>query len=433
MNILILGSGGREHCIAWKISQNTKVDKIYAIPGNAGIARIAECTNMSLEKGNFPSILEFVENNKIDFTIIGPEAPLVEGIVDFLEENGHKAFGPSKDAARIEGSKVFTKKFAEKNNIPGAKAYFFKKNEYEKAKDFISELRDNSYPWVIKADGLAAGKGVIICKDQLEMLKALEDFFIRGVFGKSGEEIIIEEFIEGFEVSIMCICDGKRIIPMEPAQDYKRIFDSDKGSNTGGMGSFSPVPFVDDILLEKILDKIILPTFESLKREGIDYRGILYGGIIVKENEPYLLEYNCRFGDPETQVVLPRLDSDLLDILMNASKGNLGNIELKWSTNKCVCVVIASRGYPQTSSKGDIIYGVKEHSDKNDVLIFHAGTVMDKDDIVTSGGRVLNIVSMDKTFNGAIEKNYNKIKSINFNGMQYRNDIARKVAEKENN
>ena len=254
------------------------------------------------------------------------------------------------------------------------------------------------------------GKG----SDRLEMLGALNDFFIKDIFGRAGEEIIIEEFIEGFEVSIMCICDGKRIIPMQTAQDYKRIFDSDKGRNTGGMGSFSPLPFVDSNLQKKILDRIIFPTFESLKKEGINYKGILYGGIIVKDNEPYLLEYNCRFGDPETQVVLPRLNSDLLDILMNASNGNLDSTELIWSAQKCVCVVIASKGYPETSSKGDIIYGVKEHSNENVIFIFHAGTSIQDGNIVTNGGRVLNIVSKDKTFNGAINKIYSKIKSINF-------------------
>ncbi len=430
MNILILGSGGREHCLAWKLSQSKKINNIFAIPGNAGIAQIAECTALPINKDNFPSILEFIKNNNIDFTIVGPEAPLVEGITDYLEGNGHAVFGPSKDAAKIEGSKVFTKKFAVRNNIPGAKAYFFKKNDYEKAKEFIEGLDAASYPWVIKADGLASGKGVLICNSRHELLEALKDFFIENLFGKSGEEIIIEEFIEGFELSIMCICDGKRIIPMEPAQDYKRIFDNDKGKNTGGMGSFSPLPFVDNVLQKKILERIIFPTFESLKKEGIIYKGILYGGIIIKDNEPYLLEYNCRFGDPETQVVLPRLDNDLLELLVNAGTGNLGSTELAWSAKKCVCVVIASKGYPETFSKGDIIYGIKDYSNKSDTLVFHAGTSMDKGNIVTNGGRVLNIVSQDKTFNGAIEKNYNKIKNINFDGMQYRNDIARKVAEK---
>jgi phosphoribosylamine--glycine ligase len=430
MNILILGSGGREHCLAWKVSQNRKVKKIFVAPGNAGIAGIANCVDIPTDKDNFPALLEFINNNKIDFTIVGPEAPLVDGITDYLEKNGHAVFGPSENAARIEGSKVFTKKFAERNNIPGAKAYFFKKNEYEKAKAFIENLDADSYPWVIKADGLASGKGVIICKNKDEMIKALRGFFIEDLFGKSGEEIVIEEFIAGFEVSVMCLCDGKSIIPMEFAQDYKRIFDDDKGKNTGGMGSFSPVPFVDESLRRKILDKIIFPTFDSLKKEGIVYKGILYGGIIIKNNEPYLLEYNCRFGDPETQVVLPGLKNDLLEILMNAASGNLDGTELEWSGEKCICVVIASKGYPDTSSRGDVIHGISKHSNKDDILVFHAGTRMENGNIVTNGGRVLNIVSKDITFKGAIEKNYNKIKSINFDGMQFRNDIARKVAEK---
>lgn len=429
MNVLILGSGGREHCIAWKVSQSEKTGKIFAIPGNAGIAGIAECADFSLGASDFNKILEFIRNKKIDFTIVGPEAPLVDGIVDFLEAKGHAVFGPSKEAARIEGSKVFTKKLAIKNNIPGPGAYFFKNNEYDKAKDFIDGLDSKSYPWVVKADGLAAGKGVLICKNKAEALSALNEIFIKEIFGKSGSEIIIEEFISGFEVSIMCLCDGERIIPMEAAQDYKRIFDNDKGKNTGGMGSFSPLPFVDNMLFKKALDKIIFPTFEALKKEGIKYKGILYGGIIVRDNEPYLLEYNCRFGDPETQVILPRLNSDLLEILLKASEGKLENTILQWNSDKCVCVVIASKGYPDTASKGDIIYGAEDDFYKEDILVFHAGTARKNNNLVTNGGRVLNIVSMDKTFKGAIKKNYSMIKNIKFDGMQYRKDIARKVEE----
>ena len=430
MNVLILGGGGREHCIAWKISQNKKINKIFAIPGNAGIAEIAECVELSLAGSNFTEILEFIKSKKVDFTIVGPEAPLVDGIVDYLEERGHAVFGPSKEAARIEGSKVFTKKLAIKNNIPGPEAYFFKKDEYDKARDFIKALDKSSYPWVIKVDGLAAGKGVLICKNKPEALDALKEIFVKEIFGKSGREIIIEEFIRGFEVSIMCLCDGEQIIPLEPAQDYKRIFDGDKGKNTGGMGSFSPLPFVDRKLLEKALDKIIFPTFEALKTEGINYKGILYGGIIVKNNEPYLLEYNCRFGDPETQAVLPRLNSDLLEILLKAGSGKLDNDRLQWSRQKCVCVVIASKGYPETSSKGDIIYGTGDALSKDDVLIFHAGTRLKENNLVTNGGRVLNVVSRDITFKDAIRKNYDRIKSIKFDGMQYRNDIAGKAEER---
>jgi len=429
MNVLILGSGAREHCIAWKISQSPKASEIFAIPGNAGIREIAQCADVSLEKENFPLILKFIKENKIDFTVVGPEAPLVDGIVDYLKQNGHNVFGPSKEAAMIEGSKVFTKKLAIKNNIPVAKAYFFKKNEYEKVKEFIEKLKNSSYPWVIKADGLAAGKGVIICQNKQEMIESIKDFFIENKFGKSGEEIIIEEFISGFEISIMCLCDGKRLIPMELAQDYKRVFDGDKGKNTGGMGSYSPVPFVSDDLLKKILDDIINPTFKALNNEGIEYKGVLYGGIIVKNGNPYLLEYNCRFGDPETQVVIPRLKNDLLSLLIDASNGSLAKTELNWSKDKCVCVVIASKGYPETSLKGDVIYGLKNNENSEDIMIFHAGTRIVNGNIVTNGGRVLNVVSKAATFKEAISKNYEKVKNISFEGMQYRSDIAKKVAE----
>jgi len=429
MNVLILGSGAREHCIAWKISQSPKVGEIFAIPGNAGIKEIAHCTDISLKKENFPSILEFIKENKTDFTIVGPEAPLVDGIIDYLQLNGHIAFGPSKEAAMIEGSKVFTKKLALKNDIPTAKAYFFKKNDYDKARKFIEEIESSSYPWVIKADGLAAGKGVIICQNKEEMIGSLKGFFIDNKFGKSGEEIIIEEFISGFEISIMCLCDGKKLIPMELAQDYKKIFDDDKGKNTGGMGSYSPLPFVSDSLLKKILNNIIYPTFKALQNEGIEYKGILYGGIIVRNEDPYLLEYNCRFGDPETQVVLPRLEDDLLRLLVDASNGNLAESKLGWSKDKCVCTVIASKGYPETSSRGDVIYGITSNNNKDDIMIFHAGTSYKNGNLVTDGGRVLNVVSKAPTFREAIDKNYEKIKSIRFEGMQYRNDIARKVME----
>lgn len=429
MNILIIGSGGREHCLAWKISQSASVDKLFAIPGNIGIAQIAECKNISLSKENFKDILQFIKKNKIDFTVVGPEAPLVDGIVDYLSENRCLAFGPGKVAAQVEGSKVFTKKLCMNYDIPTAKAVFFNKSDADKAVKYINGLKDYKFPYVIKADGLAAGKGVIIAQNKKELLDAMNGFFVENRFGKSGEEIVIEDFISGFEVSLLCLCDGKTLIPMDLAQDYKKIFDGDNGKNTGGMGSYSPLPFIDDILYEKILNKIIFPTFNALKTEGIDYKGVLYGGIIVKENKPYLLEYNCRFGDPEIQVVLPRLGDDVVPVLMDCASGTLNSTKLSWGNSKTVCIVLASKGYPGSSSKGDVISGLEDVAGVKDVFIFHAGTGSADDNIVTNGGRVLNVVARAETFKEARKMVYKSIEKIKFDGMQFRKDIALKVEE----
>jgi phosphoribosylamine--glycine ligase len=429
MNILIIGSGGREHCLAWKISQSKLVDNLFAIPGNAGISQIAKCEDIGISKNNFKDILQFIYKNKIDFTVIGPEAPLVDGLVDYLNENNCSAFGPNKTAAKIEGSKVFTKKLCMKYNIPTANAVFFKKSELKDALKFVNNLKDEKFPYVIKADGLAAGKGVIIAKSKEELINALNEFFLEEKFGAAGEEVIIEDFISGFEVSLLCLIDGNILIPLELAQDYKKIFDNDKGGNTGGMGSFSPLPFVSSSLYQKILNKIIFPTFNALKSEGINYKGVLYGGIIIKDDEPFLLEYNCRFGDPETQSILPRLKNDILQLMINCANGNLNNTKLEWSDNKTVCVVIASKGYPNSSSKGDIITGLDEINLEGKVLVFHAGTKKQNNMLVTNGGRVLNIVASAKTFKEARNLVYRSIENIKFDGMQFRKDIALKVQE----
>ena len=427
MNILVLGSGGREHCLIWKISQSREVKNIFAIPGNAGIAQIAQCADIALSKNNFADIFDFIKKNKIDFTVVGPEAPLVDGIVDFLSGKGCLVFGPDKTAAQIEGSKVFTKKLCSKYGIPTAKAVFFNKSEYEDALDYIKSLNDKKFPYVIKADGLAAGKGVIIAKNKSELLNALDEFFVKNIFGSSGEDIVIEDFISGFEVSLLCLCDGNTLIPLDLAQDYKKIFDGDQGKNTGGMGSYSPLPFIGSQLYREIMDRIIFPTFYALKNEGIDYKGVLYGGIIIKNNEPYLLEYNCRFGDPETQAVIPRLKNDIVPVLMGCARGTLKDTSLDWSDDRSVCVVLASKGYPQSSSSGDIISGLDELQNKKNIFAFHAGTKKDNNEIYTNGGRVLNIVSVAKTFKDARTIVYEGIEKISFEGMQFRKDIALKV------
>jgi phosphoribosylamine---glycine ligase len=427
MKILVIGNGSREHCLVWKISQSKEVDKIFAIPGNTGIAQIAKCENIPLSKENFKNILSFIKENEIDFTVVGPEAPLVDGIVDFLSENGCLAFGPDKESAQIEGSKVFTKKLCSKYDIPTANAAFFNKSEYSEAITYVNSLNSEKFPYVIKADGLAAGKGVIIAKNRAELLDGLKEFFVEDIFGTSGENIIIEDFISGFEVSLLCLCDGDTLIPLDMAQDYKKIFDGDLGKNTGGMGSYSPLPFIDEILYRKIMDKIIFPTFDALKKEGIKYKGVLYGGVIVSNNEPFLLEYNCRFGDPETQAIIPRMKNDIIPVLMSCTLGTLKNINLEWENDKSVCVVIASKGYPQSSSSGDIIYGLDKLRSIPNIFVFHAGTKNEDNEIVTNGGRVLSVVSLGKSFKDARETVYESIEKISFNGMQFRKDIALKV------
>ena len=430
MKILVIGGGGREHCIAWKISNSEGNIKLFSIPGNPGMEELGECFSIDLKDENFKNIVDFVEEKEINFTVVGPEAPLVDGIVDCFEASGHKIFGPNKKASKIEGSKVFTKELCKKYKIPTADSIKFNRLDYRDALKYIHNLKEDNYPIVIKADGLAAGKGVVVAESRQQAVSAVEDCFVKRVFGKSGDSIIIEEFIKGFEVSILCLCDGKNIVPMVLAQDYKKILDGDEGKNTGGMGSYSPVPMVDESIYKKIMYEIIYPTYDGLCREGILYKGILYGGIIISNSQPYLLEYNCRFGDPESQVILPRLLDDFLELLINCSEGNLAQTKLRWDDSKCVCVVTASRGYPESSSKGDEISGIEIFKKEKDIYIFHAGTKKDNGKLYTNGGRVLNIVSKGRTFKEARKKVYNAVSMINFEGMQYRKDIALRAEER---
>jgi phosphoribosylamine--glycine ligase len=430
MDVLIIGGGGREHCLAWKISKSRLVNKVYAIPGNAGIAEIAKCADISVSKDNFQSLLNFVKEKKVDLVVVGPEAPLVDGIVNFFSKNGIKIFGPSKKASMIEGSKVFAKKLCWKYGIPTADGNIFLKEEYKEALNFIEGIARDKFPVVIKADGLAAGKGVIIADDREAAIEALKDCFVRNIFGQAGETVIIEDFMSGYEVSILNLCDGRDIVPMVLAQDYKRIFDNDKGKNTGGMGSYSPVPMVSREMYKKILNTIIYPTYKSLIKENIEYKGILYGGIIISDNQPYLLEYNCRFGDPETQAILPRLNDDIVPLLLNCINGKLSKRKLDWDNKKCVCIVAASKGYPESSSCGDVIEGLDScHESDSDLYVFHAGTKVLNNKIATNGGRVLGVVSKADSFTAARKKVFSELKKIKFNGMQYRKDIALKAEE----
>ncbi len=424
MRVLIIGSGGREHCLAWKILENGCKNMVFAIPGNPGISEIGECLNISIDNSNFNNIANYIREKEIDLTIIGPEAPLVEGIVDFLNDRGLKVFGPNKEAAQLEGSKIFTKGLCKKYNIPTAESVEFKREQFDDAAEYIRSLPDSNFPLVLKIDGLAAGKGVLIPASRSEALSSLKDIFIKDVFKASGDSLIIEKFIDGFEVSILNLCDGKDVVPLVLAQDYKKIFDGDNGKNTGGMGSYSPVPSVDEKQFQKILDQIIYPTYEALLSENIDYRGILYGGIIISKGQPYLLEYNCRFGDPETQAILPRLKGDLPEILMDCIEGRIGRRTLEWEESNCVCVVLASKGYPESSSSGDMINGLEGFKGKKDTMVFHAGTRSSDGNIYTNGGRVLGVVAKADSFIDARKKVYDSISRIDFDGMQYRKDIA---------
>jgi phosphoribosylamine--glycine ligase len=380
MKILVIGSGGREHALVLKLAQSRQVNKLYAIPGNAGIAELAECVNISL-KDNFDKLAKFVEKNRIDLTVVGPEVPLVDGIVDCFQSKGLAIFGPSKSAAQLEGSKVWAKEFMIRHGLPTAKYKIF--NNRDEAVKYISTI---PMPTVVKADGLAAGKGVLICKTQDEAVAAIDLIMSERAFGAAGERIIIEDCLAGKEVSMLAFTDGRTIVPMVTAQDYKRALDNDEGLNTGGMGSISPSPNVTQELAKKIYDKVLVPTIQGLNKDGIRYVGIVYAGLMVVEGEPYLLEYNCRFGDPETQVILPRLKTDLLDIIQACLANKLDEIRIEWDDRSAVCVVLASGGYPGKYQTGFEISGLDKlnpvRKDKfsnginqnDELFVYHAGT-----------------------------------------------------------
>ncbi len=428
MNVLIIGSGGREHAIAWKVAQSPKVKKLWCLPGNAGIGQIAQLETAT-HWAQFGELSKFIDDNKIDLTIVGPEAPLCKGLVDALEAQGKRAFGPKLNGAMLEGSKIFSKEFLKKHKIPTADYEVF--TDFEKAEDYVESRFNGPNPpkkLVIKADGLAAGKGVFICGNLDEAVSALSQCLAQMVFGDAGKKVIIEECLTGPEVSLLAFVDGKTLVPMVTAQDYKRVNDHDEGLNTGGMGCISPSPIFTDELRAKIMKKVMEPTLKGLKKDGIDYKGVLYTGLMIVDGEPYVLEFNCRFGDPETQVILPRLKSDLVDVMEACIDGKLGDMELEWDNQAACCVVLASGGYPGNFKKGIVIEGLEHFSPKADgvkkPILFHAGTMAGKDGILTAGGRVLNVVALDETLAGARDKVYKSIRKIHFDKMHHRNDIG---------
>lgn len=414
MNILVIGSGGREHALVWKISQSSRVEKIYCAPGNPGIGQLAQCVNISVE--DLDGLVSFAVENAVDLTVVGPEVPLVLGICDKFEEKGLKVIGPNKICSQFEGSKAFTKKFLEKYDISTA-AY----REYTDLDSALKGLDEFDLPVVVKADGLAAGKGVIIAETKDIARQTLKEMMGDLSFGEAGTKVVLEEFLSGTEASILCFVDGKNIVPMESAQDYKRIGDNDQGNNTGGMGTYSPNRLFDSHLNEIVKREVLDPIIKGFKDEGLDYKGILFIGLMIEENKPKVLEFNVRFGDPETQSVLVRLETDIVDIFESMIKGTLSTQEIKWSNKSAVTIVLASGGYPDRYEKGKVITGLEQIENS---IVFHAGTKEKEGKIITDGGRVLGVTSIGDTTEEARDKAYEDVKKISFEGMQYRRDIA---------
>ncbi len=420
MKVLVIGSGGREHALVWKIKQSKKVQKIFCAPGNGGMTRIAKCVNLKAD--NIKGLADFASRNKINLTVVGPEQPLAQGIVDEFQRRKLKIFGPEKKAARLESSKVFAKEFMQKYHIPTAAFKVF-----DNMADAIGFCKGIEYPAVIKVDGLAAGKGVIIIKNFEHASETIEQIFEHKMFGSAGAKVVVESFLEGQEVSVMAITDGKTIIPMLPSQDHKQAFEGDKGPNTGGMGAFCPAGFVDGETLEQIQEYILNPTINGLHQENIPYRGVIYAGLMLTQHGPKVLEFNCRFGDPETQVVLPLLKSDLVEIMLAAVDKRLGSVgQFEWRNGAAACVVITSKGYPDKYTTGQRISGL-QNTRSAGCYVFHAGTRREDNHLVTSGGRVLGVMGMDNDLRSALAKSYNLVKRIKFEGATFRRDIGFRV------
>lgn len=420
MKVLIVGSGGREHALAKKISESKKLSKLYVAPGNGGISEIAELIDIKADE--IEKLADFACSNEIDLTVVGPEAPLVKGIVDLFESRNLKIFGPNQAAASLEASKVFTKDLCRKYNIPTADYQVF--NDVKKAKAYIDKC---DKPQVIKADGLAAGKGVVVASNRCEAKKAIDLIMCDKAFGEAGQKVTIEERLYGQEASILVLCDGEDICPLATSQDHKQIYDEDRGPNTGGMGAYSPAPVINDDLYQQVLSKIIRPSIYALKEEGINYRGVLYAGLMLSEKGPMLLEYNVRFGDPETQAVLTRVKNDFLEVIEAIVDGRLSEVEMKWDERDCLCVVLASGGYPGKYEKGKEIKGLKKANKEKDVFVYHAGTKKETDKFYTNGGRVLGVTALGEDINKAIDKAYKAVELISFDNMYFRKDIGRKA------
>ncbi len=421
MKILLVGSGGREHTLAWKLSQSPRVDELYAAPGNAGISAVAK--TVSITSDDLDGLLEFAHSHKIDLTIVGPEAPLVAGIADQFRDSGLAVFGPSSRAARLEGSKSFAKEFMARHQIPTAA--FSVHDSAEEAEESLRSGRF-SFPVVVKADGLAAGKGVFICRNLDQALEAVNTTMRARTLGPAGDRVVIEDCLQGEEASFMVLSDGINVTPLVPSQDHKQIFEGDTGPNTGGMGAYSMDGLLSETTQQEILDRIIHPTIQGMTAEGQPFQGVLFAGLMLTPEGPRVLEFNVRFGDPEAQVILPRLNSDLADLLEAATRGRLAETDVSWRRGACVCVVLASEGYPGSYPSGREIRGLDMAAEGDDILLFHAGTTFDDGRLLTSGGRVLGVVAQAASLGEAIAKSYEGVNKIYFDGMYCRRDIAAK-------
>jgi phosphoribosylamine--glycine ligase len=420
MKVLVVGGGGREHALVWKIAQSPKVSKVYCAPGNAGISE--QATLVALQAGDLSGLLEFALKEKIDLTVVGPEDPLTRGIVDVFESKGLLIFGASKGAAEIEGSKAFAKEMMKKYRIPTA---FYE--TFDNRNEAVKYIRNQGAPIVVKADGLAAGKGVIVCKTVDEAIRSVDQIMVEKIFGNAGNRVVVEEYLVGEEASYIAFTDGKTILPMASSQDHKAILDGDQGPNTGGMGAYSPAPVVTDEVHEKIIEKILRPIIYGMGEEGKPYRGVLYAGLMIHEGLPKVLEFNARFGDPETQPVLMRMKGDIVPILEACMQGTLSRHKIEWDNRASVCVVMASKGYPGSYEKGQVIEGLKEVSRMDGVSVFHAGTTLQDGRVVTNGGRVLGVTGLGEDIPRAIERTYQAVKKISWDGVYYRTDIGKKA------
>ena len=428
MKVLIIGSGGREHALGWKVAQSDKVETVYVAPGNAGTALEPKLENVAIDVLAIDDLVSFTKDNAIDLTIVGPEAPLVAGVVDAFLDAGLKCFGPSKNAAQLEGSKAFTKDFLARHNIPTA-AY----GNFTDKDEAIAYVKQQGAPIVVKADGLAAGKGVILAQTEEEAIAAIEDMLAGNRFGDAGHRVVVEEFLTGEEASFICMVDGENVLPMATSQDHKARDDGDKGPNTGGMGAYSPAPVVTPEIEARIMNEVIYPTVKGMAEEGNPYTGFLYAGVMVAEDgTPKVLEYNCRFGDPETQPIMLRLKSDLAELCLAALDKKLDSTTAEWDERASLGVVLAAGGYPESYEKGDVIFGLPENEQASQ-KVFHAGTREDNGRVVTNGGRVLCATALGETVSEAQDHAYDLVKQINWKGVYYRNDIGYRAVEREKN
>jgi len=423
IDVLIIGGGGREHALAWKAKQSPLTGKLYIAPGNAGTAGIGE--NVAIKAEDIAGLKKFAVDNKIGLTIVGPEVPLTLGIVDEFEAAGLKIFGPSKRAAELEGSKVFSKELMTKYSIPTA--HFKRFTDAEAAKAYAETLETHNVPLVVKADGLAAGKGVLICNTMDEAFLAIDLIMKDRAFGDAGNSVVIEDFLVGEEASFMAITDGTTILPLAPAQDHKAIYDNDKGPNTGGMGAYSPAPVITKELQAEVMEDVMEPMVAAMAKEGRPYKGILYAGLMICHGKPYVLEFNCRFGDPETQPVLMRLKTDIVELMLSCIDKKLYNVKLDWDERFALCVVMASEGYPDEYEKGFEITGLESVKAADNAVVFHAGTALKDGKVVTSGGRVLGVTGLGADVKDAIKTAYKAVEKIEFKGAYYRRDIGAKA------